>query len=192
MKIKLYILCLIHSCNRWIKRWKLNSEYVSIGKNLSFGKHFRCEPIAKYQQQVFNPKIIFGNNVHIEDFVHIGCTNRIEFGDNTVIASRVYISDHNHGIYDAEHSDEHENPKEIPPLMRKLTHDSCVKIGKNVWIGENVTILPGSVVGDGAIIGANSVVKGALDEFTISVGTPAKSIKKYNFETGMWVCINEN
>lgn len=168
------------------KKLLIKHPNIKIGKIFVFGKYFRCEPIVEYLGIKYNPKIIFGNNVHIEDFVHIGCTNKIEIGDNTVIASKVYISDHNHGYYDENHFLEHENPSEISPLYRKLTHDSEVIIGKNVWIGENVTILPGTYIGDGVVISANSVIKGKVEAYTIVSGMPLRVIKKYSFENKRW------
>jgi lipopolysaccharide O-acetyltransferase len=185
MRIYFYLLSLI-------KRIKLSSKNISVGKGMVYGRSFRCEVIERYLGVTYSPKIVFGHNIHIEDFVHIGCVNRVEIGDNTLIASKVYISDHNHGYYDDEHTGDHENPKETAPILRKLTSDSYVRIGSNVWIGQNVTILPGSIIGDGAIIGANSVVRGVIKEYTISVGSPARSIKKYNFETASWSSINVN
>ncbi len=183
---------LLSYSKQFIKNRLISNKYIILGKKFSFGKNFRCECIYNFQGRSYEPLIVFGDNVHIEDFVHIGCVNKIEIGDSTVIASNVYISDHNHGYYDYDHADLHENPRDIPPLDRMLTNDSSVILGKNVWIGENVTILPGTVIGDGAIVGANSVVKGEVDSYTISVGVPAKSIKKYDFEEGIWSSINGN
>ena len=174
---------------RIIRFVKMRNKCIIIGKGLIFGKYFRCEPITHYLGVIYTPKIIFGNNVHIEDFVHIGCTNKIEIGENTVIASKVYITDHNHGYYDDEHFSLHEDPKKIVPLLRKLTNDAEVIIGKNVWIGENVTILPNTYIGDGAIISANSVVKGSIEDYTIVSGMPLKVIKKYSFKNNKWETI---
>jgi len=175
-----------------LRCFKLESKNITVGKGFSCGKSFRCETINNYHAQTFQPKLIFGDRVHIEDFVHIGCTNNIEIGSDTVIASKVYITDHNHGYYDLQNKNLHEDPTLIPPLERLLTSDSSVLIGKNVWIGESVTILPGSIIGDGAIIGANSVVCGNLPPMTISVGSPARVIKKFESNKGFWVNINEN
>ncbi|MFA7311699.1 MAG: acyltransferase [Shewanella sp.] len=192
MRILRYFPSLFRIFTNWFKIYKIKNNSIEIGKRFSVGKFFRCEVINNYNGQKFTPRIFIGNNVHIEDFVHIGCTNLIEIGDNTVIASKVYITDHNHGYYDLKNVNKHENPQLISPLMRVLTNDSLVKIGMNVWIGENVTILPGSIIGDGAIIGANSVVNGVINEFSISVGSPAKRIKQYNFDLKKWCMINDN
>jgi len=46
--------------------------------------------------------------------------------------------------------------------------------------------LPGVTIGKGSIIGANSVVTRNIDENCIAVGSPARIIKKYSFETKKW------
>ena len=49
-----------------------------------------------------------------------------------------------------------------------------------------VCILPGVTIGEGSIIGALSVVTKDIPPFSIAVGSPAKVIKIYNFETEKW------
>jgi lipopolysaccharide O-acetyltransferase len=61
-----------------------------------------------------------------------------------------------------------------------------VAIEDNVWLGEFVSVLPGVTIGKGSIVGANSVVSKNLPPYVIAVGTPAKPIKKFNFETNKW------
>ena len=53
-----------------------------------------------------------------------------------------------------------------------------VKIGNNVWIGDRAIILSGVQVGDGAVIGAGAVISKNVEPFSISVGVPARSVKK--------------
>ena len=122
-----------------------------------------------------------GENVEINDDVHIGATEKIIIGDNVLIASKVYISDHNHGSYKGEEQD---SPMSIP--KKRKIYSSPIKIEKNVWIGEFVSILQGVTIGEGAIIGTMSVVTKDIPPYTIAVGSPAKPIKIYNFETKKW------
>ena len=71
------------------------------------------------------------------------------------------------------------------PKKRKI-YSSPIKIERNVWIGEFVSILQGVTVGEGSIIGTMSVVTKDIPPYTIVVGSPAKPIKRYNFETKKW------
>lgn len=129
-----------------------------------------------------NKKImVFGKRVQLNDYVHIGATTGVTIGDDVLIASRVFISDHNHGHYNLAFS----SSPDVPPSSRELD-SSPVSIGDRVWIGEGVCILPGVRIGSGAIVGAGAVVTQDLPADTISVGVPAKVIKRYDRLQGKW------
>ena len=155
-------------------------QYIKIGKGFTTG--FNCR-IDALNINNFGEKYLIeiGENVEINDEVHIGATQKIIIEDNVLIASKVYISDHNHGCYKG---DEQDSPMSIPK-ERKI-HSSPIKIEKNVWIGELCCILQGVTIGEGSIIGAMSVVTKDIPPYTIAVGSPAKLIKRYNFKTKKW------
>ena len=155
-------------------------QYIKIGKGFTTG--FNCRIDALNINNLDEKYLIeIGENVEINDEVHIGATEKIIIEDNVLIASKVYISDHNHGSYKG---DEQDSPMSIPK-ERKI-HSSPIKIEKNVWIGELCCILQGVTIGEGSIIGAMSVVTKDIPPYTIAVGSPAKLIKRYNFETKKW------
>lgn len=155
-------------------------QYIKIGKGFTTGFNCRIDALninnlkEKYLLEI-------GENVEINDDVHIGATEKIIIGDDVLIASKVYISDHNHGSYKGEEQD---SPMSIP--KKRKIYSSPIKIEKNVWIGEFVSILQGVTIGEGAIIGTMSVVTKDIPPYTIAVGSPAKPIKKYNFKTKKW------
>lgn len=125
--------------------------------------------------------VSIGENVQINDYVHIAAINNVIIGRDTLIASKVFISDHNHGIF--------LNPISIVHqllFLRLGPLNLPVYIGERVWIGENVTILPGACIGNGVVIGANSVVRGEIPNNVIIAGVPAKIVKKYNYERMQW------
>lgn len=154
-------------------------SFIDFGQGLTTGVDCRIDafPVDK------NKVIFFGENVQINDHVHIGAVERIEIGNNVLIASKVFITDHNHGVYSGEV--EHSDPS-TPPHLRNLV-SSPVYIKDNVWIGELVSILPGVTVGEGSIIGSNSVVSKSIPPYSIAVGVPAKVVKQYDFELRKWV-----
>ncbi len=51
-------------------------------------------------------------------------------------------------------------------------------IGADTWIGHGVIIMPGVRIGIGAIVGSGAVVTKDVDDYSIAVGVPAKTIKK--------------
>lgn len=121
--------------------------------------------------QRLTPEIKIGGNVSIESDCHISAINNVSIGDNVLIASFVYISDHSHGAVTSEELG-------LPPLQRSLYSKGPIEIGSNVWIGEKVCILPNVKIGEGAIIGAGSVVTKDIPARSVAVGNPAKVIRQ--------------
>jgi acetyltransferase-like isoleucine patch superfamily enzyme len=153
-------------------------NYMSIESGFTTGVGCRLEAYPVGENKVLH----IGKNVQINDYVHISAMENVTIGENVLIASKVFISDLNHGSYGT--NDIHDSP-DIPPDKRKL-YAKPVIIEDNVWLGEFVSVLSGVTIGKGTIVGANSVVSKNLPPYVIAVGTPAKVVKKYNFETRRW------
>lgn len=150
--------------------WIKNPEYISIGKRFSSLFNLRLEAWDRFQGDNFTPEIIIGDDVIVNSDVHIGAIEKIVIGNNVLMASRIYISDHYHG--DISNKD-----LEIVPRLRPLYTKGPVIIEDNVWIGEGVCILPGVTIGENCIIGANSVVNKSFPKNSVIAGVPAKLIK---------------
>nr|WP_184628675.1 acyltransferase [Pedobacter cryoconitis] len=172
----------------WISREfkKLNGSvyfafplYLNGGKNIVLGKNFdsdqrlRLDTYDNFLGEKFSPLIEIGDNVSIQKDCHIGAINRITIGNNVLIGSRVFISDHSHGEINS-------NALRLPPAQRSLYSKGEVVIEDNVWIGEGVVVLPGVTIGENSIIGANAVVSKSIPKNTVAAGNPARVIKEIN------------
>lgn len=146
-----------------------NPQYISIGNNFSALYNLRIEAWDDYFGTKFTPEIIIGDNVAMNSDIHIGCIGKIRIGNNVLMASRIYISDHSHGNTSVESLN-------TPPMYRDLSYKGDMVIGDNVWIGEGVAILPGVCIGNNSIIGANAVVTKSIPPYSIAVGVPAKVV----------------
>ncbi len=156
-------------------------RYIDFGHHLTTGVGCRIDAFPKEFKQVIH----IGNNVQINDYVHIGAIESVTIGDRVLIASKVFITDHNHGSYGARNI--HSSPA-VPPIERLLS-SAPVIIEDDVWLGEFVAVLPGVTIGKGSIIGATSVVTKDVPPYSIAVGSPAKVIKKYDFLRSEWITI---
>lgn len=148
---------------------------IKVGKNCRFGRYSTIE--------LFNSdsKLIVGDGFRSNSYLHIGVVSSVIIGQDVLVASGVYISDHSHGGYgELEPSDPRSRP-----VQRKLSVAPVV-IGNNVWLGEKAAILPGVRIGDGVVVGAGAVVTKDIPDYCIVAGVPAKIIKRYNFVSSTW------
>ena len=162
-----------------IIRWPFyirNYGKIDIGKNFTTGVGLRIDCVSA------DAELIIGNDVQINDYCHIGVKDRVRIGNNVLIASKVMIIDHNHGLI--AQSCECSRP-DVPPILRPL-ESSEILISDNVWIGEGVLLLPGVSIGSGTIVGAGSVVTKDIPANSLAVGNPAKVIKNYDFNLSIW------
>ena len=100
-------------------------------------------------------------------------SNRLEIGEDTVVASFSYIL--SGGEYDIKDA--------TPFAMQKGT---CTKgplrIGKSCWIGAGAVVLVGVTLGDRAVVGAGAVVRSDIGEGEVAVGVPARVVKRMALE----------
>jgi acetyltransferase-like isoleucine patch superfamily enzyme len=149
----------------------INPQYIEIGDNFQALERFRIETIDKHWSQTFTPSINIGNNVIFNTDIHIGCIDSIEIEDNCLFASRIFITDHNHG-------DTSLSMRDISPVKRPLISNGPVVIKKNVWVGEGVVIMPNVTIGENSIIAANAVVTKNVPQNVVVAGIPAVIIKQ--------------
>jgi len=148
-------------------------QYIKIGVNFDCDQRLRLDAIDEFLGDKFTPQVIIGDNVSIQKDCHIGAINKIIIGNNVLLASKVFISDHSHGEITSE-------SLLLPPSKRRLFSKGPVVIEDNVWIGEGVVILPGVTIGESSIVGANSVVTKSIPKNSVVGGNPARIIREIN------------
>jgi acetyltransferase-like isoleucine patch superfamily enzyme len=165
-----------------------NAECIWIGDDVSLGPGCLLSATKRYpggfmqgvpdgEVQHFEPEIRIGNRVSATANLTIGAVQRVEIGDDALLASNIFISDNQHGHEDTE------RPYKYQPLDRIAP----VSIGRGCWIGQNVVILPGVCVGEMSIIGANSVVAESIPPRSIVVGVPARVVRVWDDQAGAWL-----
>lgn len=159
-----------------------NKRNIQIGDGLTTG--FGCRIEVHSQKKTNEKLLIFGKNIEINDYVHIAAGEKITIGNNVLIASKVFISDLNHGNYKGVNQD---SPLSTPNSRKLSTNPIIIK--DNVWIGEGVCVMSGVTIGEGCVVGALSVVTKSIPPYSIAVGSPAKVVKQFNFDKQEWISL---
>lgn len=122
-----------------------------------------------------NCGLFIGRNSTIGNFNHIISTHSVVIEENVLTADKVYISDNIHGYDNIL----------IPIKNQPIVQKNDVIIGEGSWLGENVCVI-GAKIGKHCVIGANSVVTKDIPDYSVAAGSPARVIKRYNFENNRW------
>ena len=165
---------------RLYKELRISSSRIRFGKGVVIYYNARIEAIIFYEEINYNPIIEFGNNVTIQQNIHLTCAQHVTIGQNTAIAANVTITDINHP---------YDNIK--LPIDKQRLKVFPVKIGNDCKIYNNAVILPGVTIGNHCVIGANSVVNQNIPDYSIVAGTPARIIKRFDFSTQNWRKTNQ-
>lgn len=131
-------------------------------------KHFGVGSYIYRGAKIYSPKMVeIGNNVSINDFVHIWGGGGVQIGSDTLIAAHTTITSQTH------------DAKALTSgrLYRQTMIRKNVFIGSNVWIGSGAIILPGVTIGNNSIIAAGAVVTKDIPAHCLVAGVPAKIIK---------------
>jgi acetyltransferase-like isoleucine patch superfamily enzyme len=137
---------------------------------------------------------ILGDNSTIEDFstinngmgkVEIGSNSRVgisnviigpvTIGNHVIMAQNVVLSGLNHSYEDIS----------MPISKQKCTTAEII-IEDEAWIGANAVITAGVKIGKHSVVAGGSVVTKDVPPYSIVGGNPARILKMYNPETGIW------
>jgi acetyltransferase-like isoleucine patch superfamily enzyme len=151
-------------------------RYVRIGDDFRAEPGLRLEVFDRHNGVPFSPSVVIGNGVSINFDVHFACVERLEIGNNVLMASHIYISDHHHGTTDP-------GDMVLPPSARKLHTRGAVVIEDDVWLGEHVCVMPGVRIGKGSIVAAGAIVTRDLPPYSIAAGVPARVLRTVEVPT---------
>ena len=122
-------------------------------------------------------------DIIIGDYCRIGLSNtvigpiRIDNGVN--ISQNVVLIGLNHNYRDITKN-----------IIEQGITTSPIHIGEHTIIGANVIVLPGVNIGKHCFIGAGCVVTKDIPDYCVTVGNPARIIKRFNPQTQMWEKVN--
>lgn len=153
--------------------WLEGGKYISVGNHFMARSGLRLEAWDKYEDFRYTPTICIGDNVRVGEHCHIGAVNKIIIGNNVLMGSKVYITDHHHGTTDID-------DLEKQPVDRELYSKGNIIIEDNVFIGDNVVIMPGVKVGRNSVLAASTVVTKCVPPFSVVCGIPGKIMETHS------------
>lgn len=148
---------------------------IKIGKAVTIRECGRIEVITSWHLQNFTPLLEIEDNVNIEQGVHITCAGSVKIKKGCSISSYCMITDIDHKYEEIT----------IPILQQDLVVTNTV-IGENCFLGSGVKIMAGVKLGNHCIVGSNAVVTKSFPDYCVLVGIPAKIIKKFDANSGIW------
>lgn len=170
----------------WV-RYFLNRFFHKRGKGSVICRRTRMDVLP------FND-FRLGDRATIEDFVTINnglgdviIENDARIGIGSVLIGPVYVGSHviiaqNVVISAMNHSYSILN---VPIRLQECTKER-VRIGADSWIGANAVITSGVSIGKHSVVAAGSVVTKNVPDYSIVAGNPARLIKRYNPDNGLW------
>jgi len=149
--------------------------FILGAQNIRIGNRVRIFPGIRMEAHN-NGLIDIKDNISIGQNCHLICSDiLLEIGSHTTLSGNVFITNIDH------------NYQEIGKHI--LDQEYLVKlttIGENCFIGYGAAIQAGTILGKHCVVGANSVVRGTFPDYCVIAGAPAKIIKRYNIQSGLW------
>lgn len=149
-------------------------------KKIFVGNRVRIYPGVR--MEVHNDaKIIINENTSIGQNFHIVAGNQdLIIDKNNTISGNVFITNIDHSYQDINKH-----------ILDQECSTKTTKIGEGCFIGYGAVILAGTTLGKHCIVGSNSVVRGVFPDYSVIVGAPGRTVKRYNPITNVWDRIDD-
>ena len=144
-------------------------------KNIQLKRDVTIRPYVQIWSGGGTVKILEGSE--IGERCRISIANSLEIGKKVLLSPNVYITDCDHEYRDV-------NVAVIDQGVNQKNQN--VSIGDGSYIGINSVIVGNVSIGKHCVIGANSVATKNVPDYCVAVGSPAKVIRKYDFEINEW------
>ena len=151
-----------------------NLQQVRLGDDVIINRD--CWIVALETDDCRSTKVDIEKGARIGMGSTISAVKEVVIGEYALLARNVYIADHRHAYEDVQ----------MPVVQQGISDINPVAIGRHSWLGQNVCILPGVQIGEHSVIGANAVVVNSIPSYSVAVGTPAKVVRQYDFQTNKW------
>lgn len=137
------------------------------GTLIQIGARTMVDAFVKIKPAGGSGEVVIGADCAINSGTVMYTGNGIRIGDAVLIAANCTLAPTNHEFGDVS--------KRIRDQGFQPSRGGIV-IEDDVWLGANTVVLDGAVIGKGCVVAAGSVVRGALEPYSIYAGAPAKRV----------------
>ncbi len=137
------------------------------GTLIEIGPRTLVDSFVKIKPAGGSGEVIIGADCALNSGTVIYTGNGVRIGDAVLIAANCTLAPTNHAFGDTT--------RRIRDQGFQPSRGGIV-IEDDVWLGAGVVVLDGAHIGKGCVIAAGSVVRGALEPYSIYAGVPAKRI----------------
>jgi acetyltransferase-like isoleucine patch superfamily enzyme len=189
---------LIKQYSLWVSK---TYPFASVGSNLSI--HFRADLSRTHAHRIQlgssvvidkdsvlrvqapleedgDPILIVEDGSVVGPRCFMSAKNRIWIDRDVVLESSVLIQDHSHAYKDVN----------VTIRQQGVTEGGKVRINQGCWIGQGTVIHcdQGELnLGPNCVVAPNSLVNRSFPGYSLIAGNPARVVKQYDIEKGVWV-----
>lgn len=149
-----------------------NPKYMEIGDQVQI---LRNVVLQAFKLCEHDPIFKIGNLVRVQYNVQISSIDSVIIEDGCTIGSNAFITDSTHDYTKIDR----------PAIYAPAIPLQPVVIGAGTWVGRNA-IISGCKIGKHCVIGAHAFVNKDIPDFCVVAGSPARIVKRYNFESQQW------
>ena len=157
--------------------------------------------IVGYRNVRIAANTVVGENTWLNVNLRVGREARIEIGAKSLVGRRNFISS-GQSITLGDFflsgpdcsfigSDHIITDPTIPYGSSGATTTSTITVEPNCWFGLGCTVRGSVRIGRGSIIGISTMVNTDIAPFSIVVGNPARTIKRFSFPRNCWVAVGD-
>jgi acetyltransferase-like isoleucine patch superfamily enzyme len=154
-------------------RWPLEGNVLEAlrEQRLELGEGVLFEP-GVWITAPAQARVRIGAGTFLNRNVMVAAHELVEIGAHCMLANGCFVSDANHRFDDPA----------MPVTWQGFESKGPTRIADNCWLGAGVVVTSGVTIGERCVIGANSVVTGDIEPFSIAAGTPARVLRRIEYE----------
>jgi acetyltransferase-like isoleucine patch superfamily enzyme len=164
------------------RSWLKKPDQIYGGSRIFIADDVRIEKgavlyaVKGYSDSTYQGRITIERGTFLNRYFNASSAVGITIGEDVAFGSNVFLCDFDHDYSDPR----------IGRIASPLVTKGPIKIGNRCWLGANVYVTGGVDLGEGCVVGANSVVTTSFPPNTVLAGVPAKTIRQWDPENGLW------